>query len=95
MKITDQQLEVLLITQEECAEVVQAISKTLRFGTDSTWNGRTNQERLEEEVGDLLCMIDLMKQHGLIDDEFVRHAIMAKQSKLQQWSNIMEKQHAA
>jgi len=89
--ITDQQREVMLIAQEECAEVIQAISKILRFGLDGTWQGRSNQERLEEEVGDLVCMIDLMKQHNLIDDEFVRHASIAKEIKLQKWSNIMEK----
>ena len=95
MKINDRQLEILLIAQEECAEVVQAISKTLRFGADSTWNERSNQERLEEEVGDLMCMIELMQQHKIIDEEFVRRAKYAKQRKLEQWSNIMEKQHAA
>lgn len=95
MKLNDQQLEILLITQEECAEVVQAISKTLRFGLDSTWNNRSNQERLEEEVGDLMCMIDLMQQHKIIDEEFIRRAKYAKERKLEQWSNIMEKKHAA
>jgi NTP pyrophosphatase (non-canonical NTP hydrolase) len=88
--LTDRQQEILLIAQEECAEVIQAISKTLRFGPDSSWQGRSNLERLEEEVGDLVCMIDLMKSHGIIDEEFVRHASLAKQIKLQKWSNIME-----
>ena len=47
--------EILLITQEECAEVTQAISKVFRFGMDDEYNGVTNREHLEEELGDLLC----------------------------------------
>lgn len=90
MKIGDRELEVLLIAQEECAEVVQAISKLLRFGPNSTWNDRSNQERLEEEIGDLMCMIELMEQRGIIDSEFVRRAKTAKYHKLEKWSNIME-----
>ena len=35
--INDKQREVMLIAQEECAEVVQAISKCFRFGFDSRW----------------------------------------------------------
>jgi NTP pyrophosphatase (non-canonical NTP hydrolase) len=90
MKLTDRQQEVMLIAQEECAEVTQAISKVLRFGLDGIWEGRSNQERLEEEVGDLLCMLELLERHALIDPEFVRRARIAKFNKLQKWSNIME-----
>jgi len=31
--------EIMLIAQEECAEVTQAISKVFRFGFDSEHNG--------------------------------------------------------
>ena len=47
--------EVMLIAQEECVEVTQAISKVFRFGIDGEHNGVTNRARLEEEIGDLLC----------------------------------------
>ena len=46
--------ETLIITQEECAEVIQVISKIMRFGLDE------NDHRLESELGDLLCMVDLL-----------------------------------
>ena len=52
--------EIMLITQEECAEVSQAISKVFRFGMDDEYKGITNREHLEEEIGDLMCMIDLL-----------------------------------
>ena len=54
--------EVMDILQEECAEVIQAVSKISRFGLDNFKPGKpkTNREHLEEEIGDLMCMIDLL-----------------------------------
>jgi NTP pyrophosphatase (non-canonical NTP hydrolase) len=90
--LTDRQREILLIAQEECAEVTQAISKTFRFGLLESYNAKTNQERLEEEVGDLVCMIELMKDSGIIDPEFVRTASVKKKVKLEKWSTIFNKE---
>jgi NTP pyrophosphatase (non-canonical NTP hydrolase) len=84
--------EILLIAQEECAEVTQAISKVFRFGFDSEYNGKTNQQRLTEELGDLLCMINLMIETGIVDDMSVHKAALNKRNKLQQWSNIFDKE---
>ena len=43
--------EVMDILQEECAEVIQAVSKINRFGADNVKPGKpkTNREQLEEE----------------------------------------------
>lgn len=81
--------DVLMITQEECAEVTQAISKVFRFGIDDVFLAKTNRERLEEEVGDLLCMLDLMQERGIINDESVKFHKLNKRNKLKQWSNII------
>jgi NTP pyrophosphatase (non-canonical NTP hydrolase) len=86
-----QQREILLIAQEECAEVTQAISKIFRFGIDSDYLDRTNKQRLEDEVGDLLCMIDLMKEFKLINTEQIELAKIKKLEKLKQWSSIHSK----
>ena len=82
--------EILDITQEECAEVVVAVSKISRFGLDNFKPGKpkTNREHLEEEVGDLLAMVDLMIEHKIIDINSVDIARAAKKDKLKQWSNI-------
>lgn len=80
--------EILLITQEECAEVTQAISKVFRFGMDDEYNGITNREHLEEEVGDLLCMIELLVSSDMLDMVSVYKAKAAKLEKLAKWSNI-------
>ena len=80
----------MLICQEECAEVIQAISKCFRFGFDSEFDGKTNHQRLTEEVGDLMCMIDLMIEKNIVDDMSVHKAALDKRNKLQQWSNIFD-----
>lgn len=80
--------EIMLIAQEECAEVTQAISKVFRFGIDGMHNGASNKQRLEEEVGDLLCMIEMMIEKSIIDGQAVAQAGLNKKKKLAQWSNI-------
>jgi len=89
----DKVKEILLITQEECAEVTQAISKVFRFGLNERWPepiDLTNKERLEEEVGDLLCMIDIMVEQGIISDEKLNKARNNKRQKLKTWSSIFK-----
>ena len=81
--ITDLDREVMLITQEECAEVTQAISKVFRFGFDSVHKGQDNRTRLEEEVGDLMCMIDLLIENGIVREQAVMVARQEKLMKLQ------------
>ena len=80
--------QILLICQEECAEVTQAISKVFRFGYDSVYNDRSNHQRLTEEVGDLVCMIDLMVEKGILNEWSVQEAAQKKRNKLEQWSDI-------
>lgn len=82
--------EILLITQEECAEVTQAISKVFRFGMDDEYKGQTNREHLEEEIGDLMCMIDLLIDSGIVSESAVMTAKNEKLNKLLTWSNIFK-----
>lgn len=90
--MNNKQNEILLITQEECAEVTQAISKCYRFGLDNYKPGKpkTNREHLAEELGDLLAMVTLCHDFGLVDFEDVMIAKDAKLEKLRQWSNIFK-----
>jgi len=85
---SERQEEIMLICQEECAEVTQAISKVFRFGIEGMHNGASNRERLEEEIGDLLCMIEMMTEENIIDANAVTVASQAKRLKLATWSNI-------
>lgn len=89
--MNDKQREILVITQEECAEVIQEVSKIFRFGIDQQHkDGSLHQEKLEQEIGDLLCMINLLTQHGLIRPELVSKAVENKANKLKQWSKIYD-----
>lgn len=80
--------ELMLILMEECAEVTQAISKIFRFGLDTDYNEKTNRERLEEEVGDLLCCVELLISAGVMNQENVTKAKYNKILKLKKWSNL-------
>jgi NTP pyrophosphatase (non-canonical NTP hydrolase) len=86
--MNDKETEIILIAQEECAEVIQAISKVNRFGIDGIHNGKSNRDHLEEEIGDLMCMFELMIEHGIIQQSLVNQAKKRKISKLKCWSNI-------
>jgi len=84
--------EILSITIEEASEVIQSISKIFRFGIDTSWNGETNREHLEEEIGDLKAMIILLEENGVIDPNKVNIAANTKIDKLKKWSNIFNPQ---
>jgi NTP pyrophosphatase (non-canonical NTP hydrolase) len=81
--------EILIIAQEECAELIQEISKIRRFGLDSTHrDGQNHRTKLTQETGDVLAMIELMKSHGLFTDVELQEASDAKFKKLKTWSSI-------
>jgi NTP pyrophosphatase (non-canonical NTP hydrolase) len=84
--------EILDITQEECAEVIVAISKISRFGLDNIKPGKpkTNREHLAEELGDLQAMIDLCVKFNLVGSEQISIAADNKIAKLKVWSNIFK-----
>lgn len=82
--------EILCITQEECAEVSQAVSKIFRFGWESydPKTGIDNKKHLETEIGDLLCMVDILVEKCIISDDEINKARKAKREKLKVWSEI-------
>ena len=84
--------EIILILSEECAEVAKEVSKIMRFGPDQIKPGKdkTNIQVLEEELGDLLAMIELLVDKDVgVTDEGLTLAKKAKFEKLKQWSNII------
>tara|TARA_R110000868_G_scaffold159061_5_gene387528 strand:+ start:330 stop:611 length:282 start_codon:yes stop_codon:yes gene_type:complete len=83
--------QVLLILQEECAEVIQAVSKINRFGPDQIKTGRsqTNMEHLMEELGDTMAMIELLTNQNVgVTEEGLALAKQAKFEKLKLWSTL-------
>lgn len=80
--------EILEILQEECAEVIQAVSKVKRFGLLNEYKGISNQDHLEEEIGDMVAMIELLYEEGVISKSCVAYYAKQKKEKLRQWSSI-------
>jgi NTP pyrophosphatase (non-canonical NTP hydrolase) len=85
-----QEKEVMDILQEECAEVIQAVSKISRFGLDNYKPGKpkTNRQHLEEELGDLMAMVDILQRMDIVSWTNIEAAQVAKIEKLKLWSNI-------
>ena len=79
----DYNTELMLITMEECGELVEACSKAVR-SEDYTI------DRLTEEAGDVLCMIELMKDRGILSDRELNNRIQTKKMKLMKWSNLIK-----
>jgi NTP pyrophosphatase (non-canonical NTP hydrolase) len=84
--------ETMDILQEECAEVIQAVSKISRFGLDNPKPGKpkTNREHLEEELGDLLAMVDILHEMDIVSWTNLDAAKAAKIEKLKKWSSIYD-----
>jgi NTP pyrophosphatase (non-canonical NTP hydrolase) len=86
--MTPYQNELLLIAMEECAEVVQAISKVKRFGADTKYYYDpefTNLDIVVNELGDTLAMIRLLIDSGLIHEDDLEIAKRKKLDKVKLW----------
>jgi|TARA_B100001094_G_C18095541_1_gene752818 NTP pyrophosphatase (non-canonical NTP hydrolase) len=75
--------ELLVITMEECAEVSQACSKMLRF------NEQVDYENLQDEIGDLMCMVELLKEQGIVTNNQIVKRMKVKREKLKKWSSLI------
>lgn len=88
--LTPYQDECLEILAEECAEVIQEKSKIFRFGCNEYSHHKIafkHCEMLEQELGDLLAMIELVQLSGIgISKEGLE---IAKQKKIEKVLNWM------
>ena len=75
--------ELLTITMEECGELIQQCSKAIRCDTYH------DNEKLTEEVGDVMCMLELLHEYDLISWEDVYERVEVKKKKLKRWSNLI------
>lgn len=77
--------EMLVITMEECGELIQACSKMIRS------KGKTKYLRnLQDEVGDVMTMIEIMKMSGLVTDDQIKDRMEVKKEKLMKWSILFD-----
>jgi hypothetical protein len=87
--LTPYQDELLVILQEECGEAVQEICKIFRFGIDEESHhvrGSSHLACLTAELGDILCMIELLYEADIgITEEGLREATLKKRDKVTKW----------
>lgn len=81
----DKEQQLFVIAMEESGEFVQRCSKILRGGRT-----KKNLQNLEDEAGDVLCMIDIMIDMGYIDKSALKERKALKREKLSKWSNIFD-----
>jgi len=78
------QQELLTILMEECGETIQSASKIIRFGLDAD-----NRENLVKEVGDLLCMIELLHEYDMVAWSELEERAIVKRKKLEKYSSLI------
>ena len=93
LRKTDQAVtEALRLLQEECAELIVEVNKCCRFGFDSVHykTGIPHRSSMVTEIADVLTLIDILKQQGIIAEEEIALAKNAKILKLKRWTNLYE-----
>ena len=72
--------EALTIFMEECSECIQEASKMIRFNNNSIL--------LEKEICDVLCLISIMEDNGIISMDNMERYINNKKEKLKKYSGL-------
>ncbi len=83
-KKLDFNTELLVITMEECGELIEACSKAIRC------EDYYDNPKLLEELGDVQCMIELILDNELLSWEDVRDRIKVKKEKLKKYTNLLD-----
>jgi NTP pyrophosphatase (non-canonical NTP hydrolase) len=72
--------QLLVITMEECGELIQACSKALRK------QELFEYQNLKDEIGDVMCMLELMQDWDVVSYAEIEERVSTKRAKLAQWS---------
>lgn len=69
---------------EECAELAQAASKAIRFGLENAAepDKPTNLQRINEELMDILAVIEILDDSGILVQTGSRDYLDTKKSKV-------------
>ena len=87
--IMDKITQMMVITMEECGELTQVCSKLLRKRHTRNEISDETKYKLTKEVADVMCMIELMKEEGLIEHHEIVKGIQEKRDKLKIWSDLI------
>ena len=75
--------ELMVVTMEECGELIQECSKAIRK------NKYYDNYKITEEVGDVMCMLELMHEFDLFSWDDVDERVELKREKLKKWSKLI------
>lgn len=83
--------QLMAITAEECGELTQVCMKIVRK-YDNLEDAKDDKyvSLLLEEAGDVLCMIELMIDHGVLSGYDLEDRIDVKREKLKTWSTLIK-----
>ena len=90
LEVMDKITQLMVITMEECGELVQVCSKVLRKRATQGKVPAETLDKLEAETADVMCMIELMKENKLIFEDGIEAGIERKRNKLKTWSDLVE-----
>ena len=82
--------QLMTITMEECGELTQRCSKIIRKYKEADDIEDDQRQKLLEEAGDVLCMLELMVEHGLFTNKDLGSRVNEKREKLKKWSTLVE-----
>ena len=74
--------ELMVITMEECGELIQECSKSIRMQD-------YNRDELKEELSDVMCMLELMIDNKIVTRQELSNGANLKKMKLMKWSNLI------
>lgn len=83
--------DVLDKLQEEMAEVIQAAAKAKSYGLLDDYSGKTNRQHLETELGDVLCIMNILVDNGVLDHHNIELACWEKAEKMKKWAPTVAK----
>lgn len=84
MQELDARQQLMVITMEECGELQQVCSKILRQATVEN-----KRQELVDELGDVLCMLQLMQEWDMVSWEELEARADVKREKLKKWSDLI------
>lgn len=84
----------LTCLMEECAEIQKAASKALRFGLAHAPGSKplTNAQLIAHEVNDLVAVVELLEEAGLIERSGTLRALEEKKIKVKMFMNYAREQ---
>jgi len=82
--------QLMAITAEECGELTQVCMKIMRkYDTLADMSNDKYRKLLVEELGDVMCMIELMIEHKVVTIEEIHNRAAVKREKLKKWSTLV------